>query len=41
VMLAQFSTARAQGAVSAVLDCPVLTSPDAAVLWLRRVVTGG
>ena len=41
VMLAQFSTARAQGAVSAVLDCPVLTSPDAAVLWLRRAVTGG
>jgi Asp/Glu/hydantoin racemase len=40
VMLAQFSTARAHAAVSAVLDCPVLTSPDSAVLWLRRAVTG-
>ncbi len=40
VMLAQFSTARAQGAVSAVLDCPVLTSPEAAVLSLRRSVAG-
>jgi len=41
VMLAQFSTARARAAVTAVLDCPVLTSPDSAVLWLRRAVTGG
>jgi Asp/Glu/hydantoin racemase len=40
VMLAQFSTARAQTAVAAVLDCPVLTSPDSAVLSLRRTVTG-
>jgi Asp/Glu/hydantoin racemase len=40
VMLAQFSTARARAAVSAVLDCPVLTSPDSAVLCLRRAVTG-
>jgi len=40
VMLAQFSTARAQAAVAAVIDCPVLTSPDAAVLWLRRAVAG-
>jgi len=40
VMLAQFSTARAQAAVSAVLGCPVLTSPDSAVLWLRRAVHG-
>jgi hypothetical protein len=40
VMLAQFSTARAHAAVSAVLDCPVLTSPDSAVLWMRRAVTG-
>jgi Asp/Glu/hydantoin racemase len=40
VMLAQFSTARARAAVAAVLDCPVLTSPDSAVLWLRREVTG-
>jgi hypothetical protein len=39
VMLAQFSTARAQAVVSAVLTCPVLTSPDSAVLWLRRAVT--
>jgi hypothetical protein len=40
VILAQFSTARAQAAVAAVLDCPVLTSPDSAVLSLRRTVTG-
>jgi hypothetical protein len=40
VMLAQFSTARALEAVRAVLGCPVLTSPDSAVLWLRRTVTG-
>ena len=40
VMLAQFSTARAHAAVAAVLGCPVLTSPDSAVLWLRRAVTG-
>jgi len=39
VMLAQFSTARAQAAVAAVLACPVLTSPDSAVLWLRRAAT--
>jgi Asp/Glu/hydantoin racemase len=40
VLLAQFSTARAHAAVSAVLGCPVLTSPDSAVLSLRRAVTG-
>jgi len=40
VMLAQFSTARARAAVAAVLDCPVVTSPDSAVLSLRRAVTG-
>jgi Asp/Glu/hydantoin racemase len=39
VMLAQFSTARARAAVSAALDCPVLTSPDSAVLALRRAVS--
>jgi Asp/Glu/hydantoin racemase len=39
VMLAQFSTARAQAAVAAALGCPVLTSPDSAVLALRRAVT--
>ncbi len=38
VMLAQFSTARARDAVSAVLRCPVLTSPDSAVLRMRRLV---
>jgi Asp/Glu/hydantoin racemase len=36
VMLAQFSTAQAHAAVSEMLDCPVLTSPDSAVLALRR-----
>jgi Asp/Glu/Hydantoin racemase len=40
LMLAQFSTARAQHAVSQVMPCPVLTSPDSAVLLLRRRVTG-
>src|SRR5262245_20292759 len=39
VMLAQVSTARAQAAVAAVLACPVLTSPDSAVLSLRGAVT--
>jgi hypothetical protein len=38
VMLAQFSTARARDAVSAVLRCPVLASPDSAVLRMRRLV---
>jgi hypothetical protein len=37
---AQFSTARARAAVSAVLDCAVLTSPDSAVLCLRAAVNG-
>ncbi len=27
-------------AVAAALDCPVLTNPDSAVLWLRRAVIG-
>jgi Asp/Glu/hydantoin racemase len=40
VMLAQLSTARAHAAVAAAMDCPVLTSPDSAVLALRRSVTG-
>ncbi len=40
VMLAQFSTARAHAAVAAALDCPVLTSPGSAVLWLRQAVIG-
>lgn len=36
VMLAQFSTSVALDAVQAVLPCPVLSSPDAAVALLRR-----
>jgi Asp/Glu/hydantoin racemase len=36
VMLAQFSMAAAAPAVQAVLSCPVLTSPDCAVLALQR-----
>jgi hypothetical protein len=40
VMLAQFSTARAREAVSQAVSCAVLTSPDSAVLLLRRRVTG-
>jgi len=35
LMLAQFSTARARDAVSAVADAPVLTSPHSAVLRLK------
>jgi Asp/Glu/hydantoin racemase len=38
VMLAQFSTARAQRGVATVLDCPVLTSPDSAVQALRATL---
>lgn len=40
VMLAQFSTAAAQPLVQAALPCPVLTSPDCAVLALRRRLAG-
>ncbi|MBK6008826.1 arylsulfatase [Ramlibacter ginsenosidimutans] len=36
VMLAQFSMAAAAGAVQATLACPVLSSPDCAVLALRQ-----
>ncbi len=36
VMLAQFSMADAQSTVQAVLDCPVLSSPDCAVLALKQ-----
>ena len=39
VMLAQFSMADAQPAVQAQLECPVLTSPDCAVLALRQRMT--
>jgi hypothetical protein len=38
VMLAHFSTSRAKPAVEAVLSAPVLASPDAAVLKLRRTL---
>ena len=38
VMLAHFSTSRARQAVAAVLDCPVLTSPNSAVARLRALV---
>lgn len=36
IMLAQFSTARARDAVAAAVTCPVLTSPDSAVLAMRK-----
>ncbi len=36
VMLAQFSMAAAQPSVQALLSCPVLSSPDCAVLALRQ-----
>jgi Asp/Glu/hydantoin racemase len=36
VMLAQFSTARARAVVEKVVRCPVLTSPDSAVLAMRK-----
>ena len=36
IMLAQFSTARAHAAVAAVVNCPVLTSPDSAVLAMKK-----
>lgn len=35
IMLAQFSTARASAAVSKAVSCPVLASPDSAVLKMR------
>jgi len=36
LMLAQFSTARARDALAAVVECPVLASPDSAVLAMRK-----
>ena len=39
VMLAQFSMADAQPLVQAQLACPVLSSPDCAVLALKRTMT--
>lgn len=38
VLLAQFSTARAEQAVAAALDLPVLTSPSSAVTKLKRLL---
>jgi hypothetical protein len=38
VLLAHFSTARAEAAVRAALSCPVLTAPGAAVEALRARV---
>ena len=38
LMLAQFSTACANSAVAAVVDCPVLTSPGSAVEHLRMLL---
>ena len=38
LMLAQFSTARARAAVAQVVKCPVLTSPDSAVLKLKKLL---
>ena len=38
IMLAQFSTARAREAVAAAVKCPVLTSPDSAVLRMKKLV---
>jgi Asp/Glu/hydantoin racemase len=38
LMLAQFSTARARDAVAAAVDCPVLASPDSAVLRMRELL---
>ncbi|MFC5497602.1 aspartate/glutamate racemase family protein [Caenimonas terrae] len=41
VMLAQFSMADAQPAVQQALACPVLSSPDCAVLALKKEVADG
>jgi Asp/Glu/hydantoin racemase len=39
LMLAQFSMAQAHADVSAVVDCPVFTSPGSAVVKLKRAIT--
>ena len=36
--LAQVSTARARAAVAGVVKCPVLASPDSAVLAMRKLL---
>lgn len=41
VMLAHFSTSRAQALVQARLDCPVLSAPGSAVLKLKRALDAG
>lgn len=41
VMLAHFSTSRAQAAVQERLECPVLTAPGSAVVKLRRALQPG
>ncbi|MGQ0656137.1 MAG: aspartate/glutamate racemase family protein [Betaproteobacteria bacterium] len=38
IMLAQFSTARARAAVEKTVACPVLTSPDSAVLRMKAAL---
>ena len=38
LMLAQFSTAQAHADVSAVVDCPVFSSPGSAVVKLKRAI---
>ncbi|MCD2182828.1 aspartate/glutamate racemase family protein [Rhizobium sp. GN54] len=40
IMLAHFSTSRAAEAVRAVVDVPVLSAPDAAVLRMRALLNG-
>jgi hypothetical protein len=40
-MLAQFSMAQAQPQAQATLSCPVLSSPDCAVLALKKRMTHG
>lgn len=40
VMLAHFSTSRAQPGVQARLDCPVLSAPGSAVLKLKQALRG-
>jgi hypothetical protein len=39
VLLAHFSTARAENAVAAALPCPILTAPGAAVTKLKSLLT--